>query len=212
MIHRAAILLLVLVVGCSSAYYATMEKLGWEKRDLLVSRVEAARDSQDQAKTEFKDALEQCRSVVKVESGKLEESYDKVRAAYEDADARATDVRNRVDAVENVGDALFSEWSDEIEGMKDAGLRTRSRQLRKESLGRYERMLAAMKKAAGSMTPVLDTMRDQVTFMKHNLNAKAVNAMRGSLADIEGDVGRLLKDMERSIAEADAFISDLGSQ
>ena len=212
MTHRAAILLLVLVVGCSSAYYATMEKLGWEKRDLLVSRVEAARDSQDQAKTEFKDALEQFRSVVKVESGKLEESYDKVRAAYEDADARATDVRNRVDAVENVGGALFREWSDEIEGMKDAGLRTRSRQLRKESLGRYERMLAAMKKAAGSMTPVLDTMRDQVTFMKHNLNAKAVNAMRGSLADIEGDVGRLLKDMERSIAEADAFISDLGSQ
>jgi len=212
MTHRAAILLLVLVVGCSSAYYATMEKLGWEKRDLLVSRVEAARDSQDQAKTEFKDALEQFRSVVKVESGKLEESYDKVRAAYEDADARATDVRDRVAAVESVGSALFREWSDEIEGMKDAGLRTRSRQLRKESLGRYERMLAAMKKAAGSMTPVLDTMRDQVTFMKHNLNAKAVNAMRGSLADIEGDVGRLLKDMERSIAEADAFISDLGSQ
>ena len=212
MTHRAAILLLVLVVGCSSAYYATMEKLGWEKRDLLVSRVEAARDSQDQAKTEFKDALEQFRSVVKVESGKLEESYDKVRAAYEDADARATDVRDRVAAVESVGSALFREWSDEIEGMKDAGLRTRSRQLRKDSLGRYERMLAAMKKAAGSMTPVLDTMRDQVTFMKHNLNAKAVNAMRGSLADIEGDVGRLLKDMERSIAEADAFISDLGSQ
>jgi len=212
MTHRAAILFLVFTVGCSSTYYATMEKMGWEKRDLLVSRVEAARDSQDQAKTEFKDALEQFRSVVKVESGKLEESYDKVRAAYEDADARATDVRNRVDAVENVGGALFREWSDEIEGMKDAGLRTRSRQLRKDSLGRYERMLAAMKKAAGSMTPVLDTMRDQVTFMKHNLNAKAVNAMRGSLADIEGDVGRLLKDMERSIAEADAFISDLGSQ
>jgi t-SNARE complex subunit (syntaxin) len=212
MTHRAVILLLVLTAGCSSAYYATMEKLGWEKRDLLVSRVEAARDSQNQAKTEFKDALEQFRSVVKVESGELEERYDKVRAAYEDADARATDVRSRVAAVESVGGAHFSEWNDEIEGMKDAGLRTRSRQLRKDSLGRYERMLAAMKKAEGSMTPVLDTMRDQVTFMKHNLNAKAVNAMRSSLTDIEGDVGRLLQDMERSIAEADAFISDLGTQ
>ena len=212
MFQRSAILMLVLAAGCSSAYYATMEKLGWEKRDLLVSRVEAARDSQDKAKTEFKDALEQFRSVVKVDGGELEQRYDVLRSAYEGADARATDVRKRVAAVEDVGTALFREWNDEIEGMKDAGLRSRSQQMRKDSLGRYDRMLAAMKKAEGSMTPVLDTMRDQVTFLKHNLNAKAVNAMRGTLTDIEGDVDRLLKDMERSIAEADAFISELGKQ
>ena len=212
MVRRGAIVMLVLTAGCSSAYYATMEKLGWEKRDLLVSRVEAARDSQDRAKTEFKDALEQFRSVVKVDGGELEKRYDELRSAYEDADARATDVRKRVAAVEDVGAALFREWSQEIEGMKDADLRGRSQRLRKDSLGRYDRMLAAMKKAETSMTPVLDTMRDQVTFLKHNLNAKAVNAMRGNLTDIEGDVSRLVRDMERSIAEADAFISDLGAQ
>lgn len=212
MVHRGAIVMLVLVAGCSSAYYATMEKLGWEKRDLLVSRVEAARDSQDRAKTEFRDALEQFRSVVKVDGGELEKRYDELRSSYEDADARATDVRKRVAAVEDVGGALFREWSGEIEGMKNADLRGRSRQLRKDSLGRYDRMLAAMKKAEASMNPVLVTMRDQVTFLKHNLNARAVNAMRGNLTDIEDDVGRLVKDMERSIAEADAFISELGAQ
>lgn len=62
------------------------------------------------------------------------------------------------------------------------------------------------------MTPVLDTMRDQVTFLKHNLNARAVSAMRTNLTGIEGDVSRLVKDMERSIAEADAFIRALDTQ
>lgn len=120
-------------------------------------------------------------------------------------------MRKRVDAVESVGDALLAEWEREIDEVKDAKLRARSRELRKESLARYDRMLAAMRRAEASMTPVLDTMRDQVTFLKHNLNARAVRAMRGTLTEIEGDVARLMKEMERSIAEADAFIGEIES-
>lgn len=71
-------------------------------------------------------------------------------------------------------------------------------------------MIAAMRKAEASMTPVLETMHDHVTFLKHNLNAKAVRAMRGDLTAIEGDVSQLVQDMEHAIAEANAFIDDLG--
>lgn len=67
--HVALVSLAFAAAGCTSAYFATMEKLGWEKRDLLAGRVEAARDSQKHAKAEFKDALEQFRSVVKVDGG-----------------------------------------------------------------------------------------------------------------------------------------------
>ncbi len=207
----AGLCAIALAAGCSSAYYAAMGRLGWEKREILVSRVEAARDSQNEAKTEFADALEQFRSVVSFDGGELEQRYDELREAHEDADARAADVRKRVDAVESVGDALLAEWEREIDEMKDAKLRARSRELRKESLARYDRMLAAMRRAEASMTPVLDTMRDQVTFLKHNLNARAVRAMRGTLTEIEGDVARLMKEMERSIAEADAFIGEIAS-
>ena len=40
----------IFLMGCSSAYYGTMEKLGYPKRDLMVSRVESARDAQQEAK------------------------------------------------------------------------------------------------------------------------------------------------------------------
>ena len=43
----AAALLLLISGGCSSAYYRTLEGLGIEKRDILVDRVEDARDAQD---------------------------------------------------------------------------------------------------------------------------------------------------------------------
>lgn len=36
--------------GCQTAYYETMEKLGYHKRDLMVSDVKKARDAQQDAK------------------------------------------------------------------------------------------------------------------------------------------------------------------
>ena len=46
------------LTGCKSAYYGAMEKVGVHKRDILVDRVEEARNSQVDAKETFKSALE----------------------------------------------------------------------------------------------------------------------------------------------------------
>jgi hypothetical protein len=39
----------LLLVGCSSAYYAALEQVGIPKREVLVDRVGAARDAQQDA-------------------------------------------------------------------------------------------------------------------------------------------------------------------
>ncbi len=60
--YRLNLMLIVtlpfLLMGCSAAYYGTMEKLGYHKRDLMVSRVESARDAQQDAKEEFESIKE----------------------------------------------------------------------------------------------------------------------------------------------------------
>src|SRR5439155_19807226 len=56
---RTLLVLTVLVLtSCQTAYYAAMETLGYPKRDLLVSRVQQARDSQQAAKEQLQSALE----------------------------------------------------------------------------------------------------------------------------------------------------------
>jgi hypothetical protein len=46
-------LAMLVLASCQTVYYATMEKLGYPKRALLVSRVQQARDSQQAAKEQF---------------------------------------------------------------------------------------------------------------------------------------------------------------
>jgi len=54
--------------------------------------------------------------------------------------------------------------------------------------------------------PVLTAFRDQVLFLKHNLNARALAALQNELDAIQTDVASLIREMEASIAEANAFI------
>ena len=50
--------------GCESTYYNAMEKVGVHKRDILVDRVGEAKEAQEDAQEQFKDALTEFRSVV----------------------------------------------------------------------------------------------------------------------------------------------------
>lgn len=198
-----------LFAGCQSAYYGAMEKLGYEKRDILVDRVEDARDAQEAAKEQFTSALDQFRSIVRVEGGELAERYDAMATAFERSQRRAEAVEDRIASVEGVAEALFEEWEEELEEYADPGLRRQSTELLETTRDRYGDMIVAMRRAARKMEPVLEAFQDQVLFLKHNLNARAIAALQGELEALEGEIAALIDDMERSIDEANAFIEQM---
>lgn len=204
-------LLVPLLAGCSTVYYETMEKVGVHKREIMADRVKGARDSQQQVKTEFANALEQFRSVVEVKGGDLEAKYKKLSTALEKSEKRADEVHERIDAVESVSDALFKEWKAELKQYSSDDLRRASEKQLKEAQTRYKSMLSAMKKAESRLEPVLEPLRDQVLFLKHNLNAQAIGGLTSEVTSIESKVDDLVRDMESAIREADAFIATLGN-
>ena len=71
-------------------------------------------------------------------------------------------------------------------------------------------MLGAMRNAEEKIEPVLSVFRDQVLYLKHNLNAKALASLQDETARIETDVNGLIKDLSAAIAEADRFIQAMG--
>ncbi|AMK10199.1 DUF2959 domain-containing protein [Pseudodesulfovibrio indicus] len=200
---------LLFTLGCSKAYYSTMESMGYDKREILSDRVEKARMSQEEAKEEFASALEQFKSVVDFDGGKLQEVYEKLDAEYEDCKDQADEVKSRIDSVEDVAEALFDEWSDEIKLYSSDKLRRSSQQKLTATKSRYNGLIRAMRNAEKKMYPVLEAFEDQVLYLKHNLNAKAIAALEGELSSIRTDVDSLIKEMDKSIAEADAFIKTL---
>lgn len=200
---------LVGLTGCQSVQYHALESVGIEKRDVLSSRVDKAAEAQDDAVEQFASALEQFRATVEVDGGNLERTYNRLEREFDRSRTQAAEVSDRIDAVEHVARALFDEWEDELGLYSDPDLKRRSENILRETRRRYERMMTAMRRAEASMAPVLDVFQDQVLFLKHNLNAMAIAAIRDELTNVEQATETLITAMNQSISEARSFIEAL---
>ena len=207
--YLGGVMLMLCLSGCSTVKYNALEKLGIHKRDILVGNVEDARDAQKDAQEQFKDALERFGSVVDIEETGLKKAYDRLSDEYEDSVDAAEDVRDEIDDVDEVANDLFDEWREEIKLYTNDTLRQDSESKLAETENRYAELAESMRVAEESMDPVLETMQNNVLFLKHNLNAQAIGSLRSTYSGLETDVDVLIQEMNRSIERSNNFIQNL---
>jgi septal ring factor EnvC (AmiA/AmiB activator) len=203
---------LLMLSGCQSTYYKTMEAFGYHKRDLLVERVEDARDAQQDAKEQFQSALEKFSAVVNFSGGELKEKYTELKTELESSESKTKAVRKNIRDVEDVSNALFKEWESELNQYANDNLRRASKMKLEQTRQRYAPLIGTMKRAEAKIEPVLSVFRDQVLFLKHNLNAQAIASLQDELVSVEADIASLIKEMDTSIAEANAFIKAMANE
>ncbi len=196
----------LLIAGCSSIYLNTLEKIGIPKRQVMIHRVEKMRDTQEEAKQQFKSALAQFQTLTHYSGGDLEDTYQRLNDTYQKSLDKANEIHKRIKDIEDVSEALFAEWEGEIEEYSNVSLKRRSQQKLTATKRQYLQLITAMKKAEAKMQPVLAVFKDQVLYLKHNLNAQAIASLKEDLTDIKSDVSKLILAMEKSIAEANQFI------
>ena len=206
------ITLVVLLSGCQSAYYAAWEKMGVEKRDILVDRVEDAKESQENAQQQFSSALDEFSQLINFDGGELKSIYEQLKDRFEASEDSAASVTGQIDKVESVAEALFDEWEKELEKYTNKTLKRDSQRKLKDTQRRYRSLLNAMRKAESKMDPVLSALRDNVLYLKHNLNASAIGALQSEFNGVKQEINQLVSEMNRAIAESNSFISSMKSQ
>jgi len=210
--HAKWIVLLTAVISltaCETVVYDALEKVGYHKRDILIDRIDAAQASQTEGQEQFKSALEQFKSVINFDGGDLEVTYDLLNDEYEASVDAADEIHDRINSVENVADALFDEWQDELEQYSNASLRRDSERQLKDTRRRYSKVLGAMRRAEKAIDPVLASLKDNTLYLKHNLNARAIASLKNELGTVDNDVNALLTAMQQAINESNAFIDEL---
>ncbi|BBL33941.1 hypothetical protein Nstercoris_00169 [Nitrosomonas stercoris] len=201
--------LVMLMTACSSMYYDALEKIGIPKRDVLVSRVEKARDTQEETREQFKSALEQFSAATNFDGGDLEVVYKKLNREYEASADKAKEVRSRIEDIQSVAAALFAEWEQEITQYSNPTLKQNSQNKLDTTRSYYKQLIVSMENAESRIQPVLTVFNDQVMYLKHNLNARAITSLKGELQLLQSNVSTLVEAMEQSINEANAFISTM---
>lgn len=202
-------LITILIAGCASTGIAVREKLGTPKREQLVDRVDETRDAQENAKEQFATTLDELKALTTFDGGELESAYSRLKRQLDRSESRAEQVRDKITSVDRVARALFSEWEEELSEYTTESLRRASEQQLDETRNRYSEVITAMRRAESKMGPVLNAFNDQVLFLKHNLNARAIASLDSTLNELESEIALLIADMEASIDEANSFIDEM---
>ncbi len=198
------------LTGCQTVYNTTLEKVfGYEKRELLKKAVTQLRGEQEEAREEFKDAMTRLKELYAFQGGELEGVYNKLKSAYDSAQAQAQDVAKRIDNMEDISGSMFAEWEKEIQEFNNPAFAENSRRQLRETKDRYAHLVRSVRAAESAMKPVLGQLKDHVLYLKHNLNAAAIGSLQGEATGIQTQIERLLQQMNGSIAEADAFLQTM---
>ncbi|OHU86832.1 MULTISPECIES: DUF2959 domain-containing protein [Pseudoalteromonas] len=199
------------LTGCQSAYYSAMEKVGIHKREILVDRVENTKESQQESQQEFQSALERLSTLINFDGKELQAVYEQLNDDYESSLASAQKVSANIDKVEDVAEALFDEWQDELEQYSSEKLKRESDKKLKQTQRQFDRLLRSMRSSERKMQPVLASLKDNVLYLKHNLNAQAIAAIRGEFKSLQTDIQSLINDMNRSIENSNKFIEQMNT-
>ena len=202
---------LTLAAGCTRTYYKAMSTFGKEKRDILVSRVKDSKKEQQQAKEQIKTTMEKFQELTGFQGGSLEKNYKELNGQYEKAADSAKKLHERIDSIDQVSSDLFKEWQKEIDGMENRKLKQQSVDMLRQSRLQEAGYIKSMRLTESRMTPVIAAFHDQVTFLKHNLNARAIGSLKGTTTKMSTDVDVLLTQLDGSMAQADALINSLNS-
>lgn len=199
----------LMLSGCSMLYYSAMEHLGKQKRDILVQRILSVKKDQQATQEQLKTTLQAFQEVTGFQGGDLEKVYNKLNQEYERSEERAGKLKGRVDSVDQVAKAMFNEWNGEIKSMRNRTLRDQSREMLVAARNQHTQYMRRMRRTEEQIQPVLQAFHDQVTFLKHNLNARAISSLKKTSAQIDAQAATLIRDIDVSSQEADRYIQTL---
>jgi len=189
--------------------YSALEKVGIHKRDILVDRIKDTSTAQEKTKQEFQSAYQQLSGLVDVQDNGLEKKYNKLKKAVEESEERTEDLEERIAKVDEVANALFEEWQQELNEYQSANLRAISAKNLNTTKQRYAFIYKKMQESYAKVLPVLNVLQDNTLYLKHNLNARAVSGLSNEVLSVENKISELIKQMEISINESKRFINEI---
>ncbi len=193
-------------------YYISRESIGDHKREIVVYQVEQVCISLQETKEEFEETLERFKSLVCVNDSRLDHRYNLLNRQYQFCCSKSDAVSNKIRAIQEVSEALFIEWESELDQYSNRALRNSSKQQLKSARQNYARLIKTMQRAESKIHPVLAAFKDQVLYLKHNLNSRAIAALQHEFIEMSVDISQLILAMEQTIQEASRFFSTLVDQ
>ena len=140
------------------------------------------------------------------------------RKAYKDMEGemkktgeRREEVRKKLEEMKVEADAHFAGWSESLQQIQSPDLRKRSEARMAETRGQFDGILDAVSEAREAYEPFMTSMKDQWTYLGHDLNANGISSLKPDAEKLNLQAKELFEKIDAGMSKADEYIESLRS-
>ena len=181
---RNKMCLVFALVAAAAAVRATpaAAQAGPEQTAKFLKTVEATVRSIGESRTQLQKTVATYNSITEMTAKDLKDAYKDLGKDVADSEKKVADGRLKADEMNTAAESYFSLWKASAAAISDPGLRKRSEERLAASQAQFGKIVVAGKDARQSFDTLMIDVKDQSTFLGHDLNASAIATLKPNAA------------------------------
>ena len=181
---RNRMYLVVALVAAAAALRATpvAAQAGPEQTAKFLKTVEGTVKAIGESRAQLQKTVATYNSITEMTAKDLKSAYKDLNKDVADSEKKVTESRPKVDEMNTEAESYFAAWKASAGAISDAGLRKRSEDRLADAKTRFAKIAEAGKDARQSFDTLIVDLKDQSTFLGHDLNASAIATLKPNAA------------------------------
>jgi hypothetical protein len=175
----------------------------------FLKTVEGTVKAIGESRAQLQKALATYNSITDMTAKDLKGAYKDLGKDVADSEKKVADGRPKVDEMNTVAASYFEEWKASATAISDPALRKRSEERLADTQGRFEKIAVAGKDARQSFDALMVDVKDQATFLGHDLNASAIETLKPDAAKFNARAAALFAKIDGVTKMFDEYVASL---
>lgn len=185
---------------------------GIKQTEALVKKGEQTIKSITDTRQQLEKTLTTYNSIIDGKAPDAKAAYKDLEKAVKDCEAKSEDVRKQKEAMDAEADKLFAGWSSSIAGISSTDLKQRSEARMAQTKDQLGKIAGAGQQARASYDTFLKGLKDQITYLGHDLNPSAVASLKGDAAKLNDQAKAMFQKVDGTVATATSSLDALRQQ
>ena len=155
---------------------------GPDQTQKLAKSVESTVKSIGETRLQLEKTLAGYNSIMEQTAKDTKDAYKSLGKDITESEKKVGEARLKVDEMNAEATRQFTAWKESTAAITDPSLKKRSEARLVDAQSRYDKIAAAGKDARQSFDSLMNDLKNQATFLGHDLNASAISSLKPDAA------------------------------
>jgi len=202
------VLALVVAVAALRATPAGAQA-GPEQTAKFLKTVESTVKAIGESRAQLQKTVATYNSITEMTAKDLKSAYKDLGKDVVDSEKKVADGRPKVDEMNTEAASYFAAWKASAAAISDPGLRKRSEERLANAQARFGKIAVAGTDARHSFDTLMTDVKDQSTFLGHDLNASAIASLKPDAAKFNARAGTVFDKADGVTKMFDEYIASM---